>query len=389
MQTPDAHHEDRQAQPSADRAQVVKKKLWNQSIARHSLLGHETETMNPSIAARSLLGETRSRLAEKKRRKYKRSFHRGNPALATAASLVPGGGIVSGILGGLSGLGGRFKKPSEVRAAALAPAIVQSANAGNLTAARGLLERAALPMIAKEHAVWQSAAAQLAPNIVAAVKQHMKEIPAADQKSPEAFAQSVTASPVQVPGAPVNPLLAAVQTPQGVALAGKILTVATRRSRRRGYYPTYMDRYGRQRYSRQPPGAQLRIPEGATPSPDTPYNFFRSDVGRGGAAATLGQVAVAGAAGIGAYLVTKRLLEHLGGAAQKKEEAGVQAALALHEALEDYKKQKGAYPPPAERAQMKEAYRAKLVELGYNPDTFERTRSGVEGFLESYNPFGG
>lgn len=366
----------------------MKKKLWNQSRARESLLGHETDTMNPSIAARSLLGEKRTRAAERKRAKYRRKFHKGNPTLATAASLVPGGGILSGILGGLSG---RFKKPSEARAAAIAPAIIQAANAGNLTAARGLIERAALPMKVAESAVWKAALAQVTPNIVAEVKKHLASIPQANQSNPEAFAQSVAASPVQLPGtaAPGNAFTQLAATPGLLQVAGKIVTASTRRPRARRGYPAYTDRYGRQRYSTKPPGTQLRLPEGASPIAGTPFNFFRSAVGSGGAAATLGQVAVAGAAGTAAYFVTKNLLARLGGAAQSKEEAGVKAGMALHDAIVEFQKVHGRVPNPTERAEMKAAYAAQLEQLGYDPVTYQRTRSAVEGFLEDYNPFGG
>jgi hypothetical protein len=363
--------------------------IWSAGVARRALMGHE-RTHNPSPAAASMLGKKRVKAAKAKARKLgRRKRHRGNPSAAEVASLVPipGLGALTGLLGGL---GGRFRKPSEVRAAALAPSIIQAANAGNLTAAAGLIERASRPMIAKEHAVWQAAAAQLSPAIVAQVKAHMKSIPAANQANPEAFAQSVMASPVQAPGAAAGSSgytqLGAYLTPQNI---GAVARAVTPRRSRRQRYPTYQDRYGRQRYSTKPPGSQMRLPAGATMAAGTPYNFFTGAVGKGGAAATAGQVAVAAAAGAAAYLVTSKLLQYLGGRAQKAEEAGVQAARALHESLEEYKQRFGKYPPPAERAEMKAAYRAKLVELGYNPDTFTRTRGAVAGFLEDYNPFGG
>ncbi len=353
--------------------------------------------MNPSIAAKSLLGRDVVARAVRKLKKYRpRKFHRGNPTLASVASIVPGGGLIGGILGGL---GGRFKKPSEVRAAALAPAIVQAANAGNLTAARGLIERAARPMIAKESAVWKAAAAQLSAAIVNAVHKNIASIPQADQSGPEQFAQSVMASAYQLPTAgaggttsPGATLLSTPGAPQ--AIAGVVRSLTSSRRGRRGYggygrYPTYTDRYGRQRYSTKPPGTELRIPAGATPTAGTPYNFFRGAVGGGGALATAGQVALAAGAGIGAYLVTKNLLARLGGAAQSKEEAGVQAGMALHDAIVEFQKEKGRAPTAAERAEMKSAYQAKLVELGYDPVTFTRQRSGVESFLETYNPLGG
>jgi len=363
--------------------------LYNQSIARRSLLGDETQ--NPSIAAKSLFRGATVRRAIARAKKRRRPFHRGNPSLASVASLVPGGSLVSGLL---AGLGGRFRKRSEVRAAAVAPQVVQAANAGNLTAARGLIDRAAHPMLAKEHAVWVTALAQVAPSVIAAVQKNIASIPQASQRNPEEFAASVMASPVQLPGG------AGAATPAaGIAGAASFLTpglvtgvvraaTKTRRTRRQRY-PSYVDRRGQQRYSSKPPGTELRIPAGATPTPGTPYNFFRGAVGRGGALATAGQAALAAGAGIGAYLVTQRLLEHLGGRAQKKEEAGVAAALAVRQARADFKQQEGRAPNRTELREMGQAYKRQLLELGYDPVTFTRTRSGVESFLETYNPFGG
>ena len=344
-------------------------------------------TNNPSPAAAAMLGKRTVRRAKKKlKRLGRRRAHKGNPLPAVAAIL--GSGV-------LSKLGGRFRKPSEARAGALAPSVVQAANAGNLTAAAGLIERAARPMIAKEHAVWAAAAAQLAPDVIALVHKFAAKIPKADQSGPEAFAQSVLASPYQAPsgggGGGGTPSVLE-QLTGTLSQPGTIRTVASiargRRSRRQRY-PTYTDRYGRPRYSYKQPGSQLRIPQGATPAPGTPYSFFRGAVGRGGAAATAGQLAVAGAAGVAAYLVTQRLLQHLGGRAQAKEEAGVSAALAFRQARADFAQQQGRAPNRAELQEMKQAYQQQLVELGYDPVTFTRSRSRLEGFLEDYNPLGG
>jgi hypothetical protein len=367
------------------------KKLWSQSIARRSLLGHETDTMNPSIAAKSLLG--RVAVAKAKRRfKWKRQFHRENLSLGSIGSLVPGGGLFGGLLGGL---GGRFRAPSEKRAARVAPAVIQAANAGNLVAVKGIIHRAQPGFgIAKERAVWQSALAQVKPQLVALAQKNDKNIPEADHKNPEAFAASIAASgtgaaPVGAPtGTAAFGQYGSLLTPGLVTGVVRAASGGRRRSTR-GRYPTYVDRYGRQRYSSKPPGTELRIPQGATPTPGTPYNFFRGAVGAGGALATAGQVALAAGAGIAAYLVTKRVLAALGGRAQAKEEAGVNAALAFRQARADFKQQQGRDPNRAELQEMKAAYQQQLVELGYDPVTFTRTRSSVEGFLETYNPFGG
>jgi hypothetical protein len=346
------------------------------------MMGYE-RTNNPTPSAAALLGKARVKRAKAKlKRKGIKKRHKGNPLPA-----------VVGLLGGLAGkLGGRFRKPSEVRAAAVAEGVIQAANAGNLTAAAGLIERATKPMKMAEHAVWAAAAARLSPSIVQQVKANAKNIPAADQSDPEHFAASVLGNPVQAAatGSPAasgfGTALNILQQPGTIRALG---AVARGGRQRRQRYPTYTDRYGRQRYSTKPPGGELRLPAGATPSAGTPYSFFQGAIGKGGAATTAGQLAVAGAAGVGAYLVTRRLLQYVGGKAQRAEEAGVNAARALHDALEDYRANTGKYPPPAERARMKEAYRAKLVELGYNPDTFTRTRSGFESFVEDYNPLGG
>jgi len=166
--------------------------IWSQSTARRALMGKE-RTHNPSPAAAAILqkgfGKRRVKGAIAAANRRRRSAHRGNPLPALVA-------IGSSLLGG--GLGKRFRAGSNKRAASMAPAIVQSANAGNLTAARGLIERAAHPMNANEKMVWTSALAQLAPRIVQAVHDNADLIPAADQGSPELFAASISASPVML-----------------------------------------------------------------------------------------------------------------------------------------------------------------------------------------------
>jgi len=347
----------------------------------------ERDTTNPTMAARFVMGRGGGRaLRRYKRRAIRPKRFKGNPTLASVASLVPGGGLVGGLLGGLSG---RFKPPSEARAAGLAPQLVTAALQGNLTAARAIIDKTQIG-VQKERAVWQAALTQLTPAIVAAVQKYAKSIPMPDYKNVETTVQTALARPFQLPGTAAGGAspFTALATPQGVALAGKIITTATRRSRRQRY-PTYTDRYGRQRYSYKEPGGQLRIPAGATPTPGTPYSFFRGAVGAGGAAATAGQLAVAGAAGVAAYLVTQRLLAALGGRAQGKEEAGVSATLALRQARADFEKQHGRKLTAAESREMSAAWKTQLLELGYNPTTFTRERSGFESFLETYNPLGG
>ena len=294
----------------------------------------------------------------------------------------------------MGGLGKRFKAPSEKRAAGLAPAIVASANAGNLTAARGLLERAAKPMKVAESLVWKAAAAQLSAATIAAVQKHLADIPQADQSGPEQFAQSVVASAVQAPMAGAAAPSAAAQLLGVLGQPGTVRALASAakpRAARRARYPTYTDRYGRQKYSTRPPEAgEMRLPAGAVPSPGTPYSFFQGAVGKGGAAATAGQFAVAAAVGAAAYFGTQAILKYFGGRAVAKEEAGVQLALAARDARKEYAlthNLRGPAPsygvPASVIKEIGEGMKAKLTELGYNAQGV-RTRSGTENFLSTY-----
>lgn len=360
-------------------------RIWSQSVARRSLIGSE-RTHNPSPAAASMLGKRRIKKAKAKlKRRGKKRAHRGNPLPAVV-------GVLAGAKGLLGKLGGRFRAPSEVRAARVAESVVQAANAGNLTAAAGLIERAAKPMIAKEHAVWVAAAARLSPAIVAAVKKNAKSIPAADQSGPEQFAASVLGNPVQAAGMAPSGLQ---QFAGALAQPGTIRAIASAAKPRRGRrqrYPSYVDRYGRQRYSTKPPGSEMRLPAGATPSADTAYSFFRGAVGRGGAGTTALQLGVAAAAGAAAYFGTQAILKHFGGAAVRSEEAGVKLALAARDARKEYALAhglRGAPPtygvPASVIREIGAGMKQQLAELGYNAQGV-RTRSGVETFLSDYAP---
>jgi len=345
-------------------------------------------TNNPSPAASALLGKRSVKRAKAKlKRRGRRRAHRGNPLPAVV-------GVLSG-LGGLGKLGGRFRKPSEVRAAAVAESVVQSANSGNLTAAAGLIERAAKPMIAKEHAVWAAAAARLSPDIIAMVAKHAARIPKADQTGPEAFATSVLGNPVSAPGGAVAAQSTLAQITSALGQPGTIRELARAAkpaSRRRQRYPTYTDRYGRQRYSTKPPGSELRLPAGATPSPGTAYSFFRGAVGKGGAGTTAAQLGVAAAAGAAAYFGTQAILKHFGGKVVRTEEAGVKLALAARDARKEYALTHGlrgpapSYGVPASVIrEIGAGMKQQLAELGYNAQGV-RTRSATERFLSDYAP---
>lgn len=167
---------------------------------------------------------------------------------------------------------------------------------------------------------------------------------------------------------------------------------STARGGRRGRarYPTYTDRYGRQRYSTKPPGSEMRIPAGAVPAADTPYSFFSGAVGQGGALKTTGQLAIAAAVGTAAYFATQAILKHFSGANVPKEEAGVKLALAAREARKEYAlthNLRGPAPsygvPASVIRDIGANMKRQLAELGYNAQGV-RTRSTSERFLATY-----
>lgn len=342
-------------------AQQLTAKIWSRGYARAALMGPE-RTMNPSPAATAILkqklGAKAVARAVKKAGKRRKSFHRGNP-LPAAIALLAKGGIQEAVTGALSklGIGSKFTKDSHV--ARFQKALAE----GNTAVATTLMAQAAAHAAAPipDQADWAARLAQM---------QALMPKKAGAAAAPTALEQTMAAL--------TNP-----------GVIRTIASAAKPRRQARGRYPTYTDRYGRQRYSTKPPGQEMRIPAGAVPSPGTPYSFFRGAVGKGGAAATAGQVALAAGAGIAAYLVTQKLLQYLGGSAQRAEEAGVNAARAFREARADLARQQGKPITPAQVREMGAAYKAKLIELGYDPVTFTRKRGAVSNFLEAYNPLGG
>lgn len=319
--------------------------------ARAYLMGRE-DTINPNPAAASLLGIRPKRATAYSIGPARRSLHRTRTSNPIPAAVS--------VLGSLGGLGKKFQSRDARDKARFAQAdqLAQRATLGDAAALAELtrLSTQFATAKAKEYASLKLA-----------------EVLAAKKAASTAAAKpSLLSTPL------------AGQIVSGVIREG---AKAARPGRgRRARYPTYVDRFGRQRYSTKPPGTEMRIPAGATPAPGTPYNFFRGAVGGGSAAQTAGQLAVAGAAGVGAYLVTKRVLANLGGRALGKEQAGVAAALAFRQARTDFKAQRGRDPNRAELAEMKRAYQHQLEELGYDPVTFTRRRSRVEEFLSDYAP---
>lgn len=354
--------------------------LWSQSAARRSIRGHEP-THNPSPAAASILGKRQVARGERAlKRAGKKRAHKANPIPAMiAATLLP---QLKARFNALIGRGPDAAKQviRLQRIHDMATLAMQDTPAGQSAYAdlAGIANREEMHGVAINDATVQAAAAA-----VEAIRTAILS---------GASMPALPASPYVALGQTINPQVGIVAgatgagAPQPLEGYAPLVGAAVRALKpHRSRYPAYRDRNGRDRYSYKEPGSRMRLPAGATPlvaagAAAPLYSFFQGAIGAGGAATTIAQVGVGAAAGAGAYMVTSLLLQYLGGRAQTAQEAGVNAARAHREALLRY---------PDQKAQINQAYFAKLGELGYDPQTFQYKRSGLQHFLETYNPLGG
>lgn len=308
-----------------------KARIWSQSIARKHLLGQGS--MNPSIAARSLLGERAVRKTERiLRRAGRRRTHRGNPLPA-----------LTGVLGGLGGLfggAGRIGKAQEASAAQLVAKVLAGDNRPDPTQ-KGLTPAQLIELRASLG--WHGYDAALAVL-------HSQQ---------EKQGQEAAARAAREPGAVIGRGLESLgQSP----LALGIGTALARGGRSTGYRSriTY-DQFGNPRRTRAPLAA-----------------------GGGAGVSGLRNLATAGVAvgGLAAgYYIGSELNKQLVSQAPNAEEAGVRAALAFRNARAQAAARKGAPLTPAEVRSLGAVYKQQLVALGFDPVTFTRKRNIVERFF--------
>lgn len=337
--------------------------LWSRGIARQALMGAE-RTSNPFPAAVSMIGKARvaraSRVYYAKR--ASKPHYKGNPVPALLLGLAPKLGI-TGLIGG-----GPDAAKQKLRIAKLDDYAYQVINTKGAAGQEALMHLQAIAQRQEGHGV----------AINDPIVNHARELVDAIKKAatpPPASTAQKALSVLQQPGTiGAIAALSATQKKQGFKydkygnLTQKVFN---------GYNPNT----GKPRYKQVPVG-QGGIPGAGAAAGLAPAALggasFLGTVGAGGAALTAAQLATAGAAGVGAYFVTQKLLQYLGGKALSAEEAGVAASLAHREALQKY---------PAQKDQINAAWRNQLIELGYDPVTFTRKRSGLENFLSDYNPF--
>jgi hypothetical protein len=134
------------------------------------------------------------------------------------------GGIAKTVIGGIS-----FTQPSEKRAAAVVPGVVNSALSGNLVAIQ-VLESRTTYGIPKEKAVWQGGynqVAQARPDLIAAYQQRKSQLPPIPNSAttgPEAAASYATSNVITKD----SPFSGATGGGSSTATAGPQGTVGTK-----------------------------------------------------------------------------------------------------------------------------------------------------------------
>lgn len=122
-----------------------------------------------------------------------------------------------------------FAKPSDKRAQAVLPSVVQSALNGNLTAWRCLDERRTIG-IASERTVWANGWAQAStqrPDLLALYNQYKSKVPAVNNANPEAAAASVLANPYSAPGTGTPAAATSPDTPALSVAANNVIAGAS------------------------------------------------------------------------------------------------------------------------------------------------------------------
>lgn len=334
-------------------------------------------------------------------------------------------GIAGSLLKG-SALAKRLRPPSEKRASRVADQLVQSANAGNATAARAILERTRFG-IAKERAVWTNALAQVDHDIVLAVSDpRPRAIPQIDHSNPEAAARFALSHPVDISQL-ATPTSAKVKVSRGKEAGtreavGEGSTSRTRGSTRQGRTrqaaePEVAELYeGRQRKAyeratgerwatRYDPETRIkyRVPESAPEYESWPARkpsarsrgararqraerAVESAGGRAVSGVLSGGSAVAGpalgiaAAGAIAYLVTSKIIEQTEEGITMENVYGNAVALAHTQA----KKRLGREVTRAEHAQLRRAIADAIREELDRGTLYGQVRSAVRSIMNLF-----
>src|SRR5258707_2271251 len=225
--------------------------VWSAGVARKTLLPR-TRTANPTPAASKLLGPATVKRGKRVlRRAGKKRAYKGNPvpaAVSTAASFIPGGGILSGLLSGkVAGIDLKSRAAYEAGRASSYDLWYNEALAGNLGSLENLRQAGGVDEPGKPGQPWPHIAPSQGSKDYAAAKYQLAKAALASKRG------NVT------PGQQGTSLGSLLATPGAPAAAAAIVRAIGRPSRRRQRYPSYMDRYGTQRYSYRPPGSSMRL----------------------------------------------------------------------------------------------------------------------------------
>lgn len=340
----------------------MRAKLWNRGLARTSLMGNRDDTSNPTPAAKALLRKglgARRYTKAVKRSKRRRSYHRGNPAPAALGVLA---GLFKGKLGQRLTGSPRYDGGPLVTTVQSFLERIQKGGQEGLAAVQQL-HREATNVSGKHRMQWAKVWNTELPALGGALKPAIR----AEIKRLDPTALVATGAERATASDPNESALA--RAAQG--LAPVVIRETLKASKPRARYQNYIDAAGVLRRRKVTPRAP-RLPTGGAAA-------VRGGASQLGRAALGAGVAIGGLAA--GYYVGSKLNKYLAGRALGKEQAGVAAALALREARAEATAAKGSALTAAEARSLGAEYKAQLLQLGYDPVTFTRSRSIVERFF--------
>jgi hypothetical protein len=333
-----------------------KPRLWQQSLARRSLMGRES-TGNPLPAAAYLLGMAPKRTARHTVGHAHRHFKRTRTANPLPAALAVGG-LIKSKLGGavLSKLG--IAKDTTNERVQEATAALARAKAGDQKAVGLLFYRIETNHFIDDRHGYAPAVRELI------------EGGYIDPDTRKIITKRVAVK--KEPGI-LEATLGFAGTKAGQSVLGtvarEVVKGAKRKParRRRGAY--YAAPTGYEEYGVLPPRAPRapRAPSAPSSASSGPSALAKAGVVIGGLAA--------------GYYIGTQLNKYLAGRALSGEQAGVAAAKAFRQARADAAAAKGAPLSATELRSLGAVYKQQLIALGYDPVTFTRKRGAVESFF--------
>jgi hypothetical protein len=340
---------------------IDRPRLWNRGAARASLMGREP-TMNPSPQATAMLHRAYGRrlvdAAVKKHHRSRRPFHRGNPAPA----------LIIGAAKFAKSLSQRFSGSPRYEGGPLVTSvqgILDKIQQGSINDTRALYQLGT--SMKEKHRVqwkkvWDTELPPLAGSLPAPVRTLIKQLDPTNAAGKAGAAKKAAQTPVEE-------FTEAMTTPLGQAVTQAVTQSGRQSNPARYSYQPVIDAAGNVIGRKR-----VKVPGTGTAARGARAMSMRVSPAMMKAGVVIGGLAAG-------YYIGSQLNNLFAGRALGKEEAGVAAALAFRRAREAAANAKGAPLTAAEVRSMSSSYKAQLIELGYDPVTFTRKRSGFEDFF--------